>query len=349
MPQLPTLGERPKKSPIPKVIGFALVVGFAAGGGYWFAHRKLEPKKVVIADPTTDQPMPPPITPPAAEPARAPAAPSPAAPKPNEPRTLSVAVDGPLETAITSAVGRDVGAPLTQVVTRALVWWLNIPGDLRRGDRLDAVFEERPGEEPLVHAVRFQSSKLAKTFEAYRFRPAGEKFARFYQPNGEELEQRLADAPLDDYEQITSLLRDGRRHKGVDFKAPVGTPVRATFHGVVTKRNWAFRTNGNSLEITEQGGQGRRAIFLHLSELPPSVRQGMHVKKGDVIAESGNTGRSFAPHLHYQLMAASNRVLDPFESHKTYRRSISSNDKAALDAEAARLSALMSREVAGAR
>ncbi len=93
---------------------------------------------------------------------------------------------------------------------------------------------------------------------------------------------RLENSPLDDYEQVTSLLRDGRRHKGVDFKAAVGTPVKAPFTGVVKRKNWNFSSNGNCLELEELGGKRRRALFLHLSELPhePQARNALLGRPG---------------------------------------------------------------------
>jgi len=222
-----------------------------------------------------------------------------------------------------------------------------VPQDLVKNDTLSVVYETRAGQEPLVHAVRFTSGKLGKTVEAYRYQPKGAPFARFFQADGSELEERLADAPLDSYEQITSLLRDGRRHKGVDFKTPVGTPVRATFDGVITRKNWNFRGNGNSLEIEESGGQHRTALFLHLSELPKSVQPGQRVKKGDVIAQSGNSGHSFAPHLHYQLMRG-DTVLDPFDSHATTRASLAATERPAFDQAMARLKSRLPSETASA-
>ena len=91
---------------------------------------------------------------------------------------------------------------------------------------------------------------------------------------------RLEHSPLDDYEQVTSLLRDGRRHKGVDFKAAVGTPVKAPFTGVVKRKNWNFSSNGNCLELEELSGKRRRALFLHLSELPRELKPGKRFSAG---------------------------------------------------------------------
>jgi murein DD-endopeptidase MepM/ murein hydrolase activator NlpD len=145
---------------------------------------------------------------------------------------------------------------------------------------------------------------------------------------------------------VTSLIRDGRRHKGMDFKTPVGTKVKAPFDGVITRKNWNWRSNGNSLELAESGGKGRKAFFLHLSELPKTIKVGDRVKAGEVLADSGNTGRSFAPHLHYQVMAAGGRVLDPLETHDTYRRALDAAEKAGLEAEMRRLDGLLGTVVA---
>ena len=65
---------------------------------------------------------------------------------------------------------------------------------------------------------------------------------------------------------MTSLIRDGRGHKGVDFRVPVGTPVKATFDAVVMRRNWNFGSNGNCVDLREQGGAGRSVYLPHLSE-----------------------------------------------------------------------------------
>ena len=344
-PEMPTLGAQPKKSPLAGVAITAAIVGLVAGGVYWWKHRAAEvPAEVEISalPPVVEAPVAAAQVPPAALPAKADA--------PLGLKSFRTEIKGPLEQAIVAAVGKDVGQPLTQVINRSLVWWLKVPGDLLKGDLLQVVYEERAGMEPLVHAVTFTSKKLGKTFEAYRFKSKDEVFARYYEPSGEELELRLVDGPLDSWEQVTSLLRDGRKHKGVDFKTAVGTPVKATFDGTIARKNWSFGRNGNSLEVHEAGGKGRVALFLHLSELPKSVAAGQRVKKGEVIGKSGNSGHSFAPHLHYQLMKG-DKVIDPFESHSTFKKSLEAAEKPKLEAEVLRFRGLIGAapgQVAGA-
>jgi murein DD-endopeptidase len=265
------------------------------------------------------------------------------------PRRLLVTVNGPLEEAIGAALppgDRARAAELTAVVNRLLVWDLQVARDGRRGDRLEVLWEPAspaaPGlaaaGEPVVVALRYASGKLGTVLTAYRFEPKGARWPRYYRADGHEVELRLVDAPVAEYEQVTSLLRDGRRHKGVDFKTPVGSPVVAPFDAVVERRNWHFAANGNCLDLRDPA-TGRHAIFLHLDVVPKEMGVGRKVKKGEVVAASGNSGHSFAPHLHYQLEDASGKVLDPFDTLKTERRAVPGSDRAAFDAERARLDA----------
>lgn len=343
MREMPTLGPPPKSSPLIPLLITAAVVGGLAGVIFWIKGQPA-PEEVAAVEAVTT-PTPTEQTPVAAAPltptgeieppSRAPAAAEKAGLK-----SFHVSINGPLESAIVASEGKEIGTALTQVVNRSLVWWMKVPNDLVKGDSLAVVYETRPNQEPLVHAVRYESRKFGRAFETVRFKASGDDFARFYQSDATELEERLAESPIESYEQITSLLRDGRKHKGVDFKAPVGTPVKTTFSGVVVRKNWNFRGNGNSIELQETGGQGRTAMFLHLSELPKSLKVGQQLKKGEVFAKSGNTGHSFAPHLHYQLMRGE-KVIDPFDSHPTRRAALPASERAAFEKRLAELKALM--------
>jgi murein DD-endopeptidase len=301
---------------------------------------------------------------PAAAPAAAPtAAPAPAAPAPPAagPRRVVVTLDGALEDSITAALpaeDRPLASELTQVVNRLLVWNLQVARDGRKGDKLELLYTPAPpataavgaepsSTEPVVEAIRYTSQKLNSIIAAYRFRAPGARWARYFRPDGTELEERLVDSPTPEYDQITSLLRDGRRHKGVDFRVPVGTPVHATFDGVIERRNWNFAGNGNCLDVRD-AASGRHAIFLHLEVLPKEMVPGRRVKKGEQIASSGNSGHSFAPHLHYQLEADDHRVLDPFEVQPVRRAALDAAARPAFDAERTRLDAALSGAVAAA-
>lgn len=284
--------------------------------------------------------LPPP--PPVAEPEPPPPPPPPADPlKERGWKLASVNIDGPLETSLRSDVAPEIAPALSQVTARLLVWWLDVQRDLRRGDRLTVLYEEVPGQEPVVHALKYFSNKLGKEQRAFLFKPEGAQFGRYYDADGQEIEERLEDGPIDHYEQVTSLLRDGRRHKGVDFKAPSGTPVKLPFDAVLTRKNWNFRANGNCLEFKDD--RGRRILFLHLSELPKDLKPGKRFRRGEVVAQSGNSGRSTAPHLHYQIENAAGKVLDPFDLHRTYRAKLDAVHTAAYEAHRTELEELLAK------
>ena len=223
-----------------------------------------------------------------------------------------------LETTLIRAAGRKTGPALAQVVKRIMVWWLNPRRELQRGDVIEVVYGARKGEEPVVLALWLKSGKKGRTLSAVRYKATGSEFYRYYSPNGREIERRLRNSPVKEYEQITSLLNDGRRHRGIDFKAPIGTPIRAPFNGVVRRRNWSTRRNGRCLELYDPR-TGRKALFLHLNYIYRRIRPGKRVRVGQKIATLGNTGRSSAPHLHYELHSRRGRVLNPLRVHRTWR------------------------------
>lgn len=88
-----------------------------------------------------------------------------------------------------------------------------------------------------------------------------------------------------------------RKHKGMDFSAPTGTPIYATSDGKVIRVDG--RAPGYGKHIRIDHGFGYVTLYAHLSKY--NVRRGQEVKRGDVIGFVGNTGRSVAPHLHYEI------------------------------------------------
>jgi murein DD-endopeptidase MepM/ murein hydrolase activator NlpD len=87
------------------------------------------------------------------------------------------------------------------------------------------------------------------------------------------------------------------------------------------------RANGYCVEL-DHPAQGIKTRYLHLSRV--LVKRGQYVKQGEAIAQSGNTGRSFAPHLHYEVLSRGKKktIYNPFDFkyHKTYRRKISNQE-----------------------
>ena len=92
------------------------------------------------------------------------------------------------------------------------------------------------------------------------------------------------------------ILKIRKFHKGMDFKAPTGTPIYASGNGTVVRAQRSA-TFGKVVYIDH--GYGYRTVYAHMSKI--KARRGQKVKRGDIIGYVGNTGRSVAPHLHYEV------------------------------------------------
>ena len=92
-------------------------------------------------------------------------------------------------------------------------------------------------------------------------------------------------------------------HAGTDFRAAVGTPIRAAFAGRVVLTGLHYYS-GNSVYV--DSGNGVISLYFHMSRI--DVKQGDFVKKGQIIGLSGATGRITGPHLHYGLSLAGQYV-----------------------------------------
>ena len=95
-----------------------------------------------------------------------------------------------------------------------------------------------------------------------------------------------------------------RMHKGMDFTAPRGTPIYAASDGIVTRAD--SRSSGYGKHIRIDHGFGYMTLYAHLGKY--NVRRNQKVKKGDIIGFVGNTGRSQAPHLHYEVIKDNKRL-----------------------------------------
>ncbi|MBM4342997.1 MAG: M23 family metallopeptidase [Deltaproteobacteria bacterium] len=269
--------------------------------------------------------------------------PSPAAAGPDvQWQQASLQVNGTLERTFTQALGDELGPQVSQTFARLFVWDLNFRTDLSPKDGVDVLYRELGNAEIDIAAARLQVAKRGKAFRAYKFQNPGDKFASWWNEEGTEVPMVLKATPIKDYQQVTSLVGDGRGHAGMDFKTPVGTEIAAPFGGKVLRANWNWSANGNCLEI--EYPDGTLAKFLHLSE--NKVKAGDTVEAGQVIALSGNTGRSTAPHLHYQLNQGA-KVLDPVAYHGTVRRSLAPSAHAAFKAAVQALDAQFAPKTAG--
>lgn len=229
----------------------------------------------------------------------------------------------------------DRGDAISAVYARLFAWDLDLRRDLQAGDQVGVVFDAT-GEHPEVHGATYASQKLGETFRAYRFQAEGDLYPSWWDAEGQEVPRRLKRGPIEHYAQVTALLKDRPSHKGMDFKADEGAPVLAARPAVVTRVNWNVANNGNCVEL--RYNDGVMARMLHLSEV--DVRVGQSVDQGALVGKVGNTGRSTAAHLHYEIDRGG-KVLDPVDYHGVERRNLTESDLKRMRLTQARVDELM--------
>jgi murein DD-endopeptidase MepM/ murein hydrolase activator NlpD len=180
--------------------------------------------------------------------------------------------------------------------------------DLRKEDRFKVVYELRysngePTGAGRVLAVEFINK--GKTYQAVYFE-ANDKERGYYTPDGKNLRRAFLRSPLK-FSRISSgftrsryhpVLKKWRAHKGVDYAARRGTPVRATANGTVAV---STRQRGyGKLIILKHRGRYSTA-YAHLSAFAKGLRKGKRVNQGDIIGYVGSTGLATGPHLHYEF------------------------------------------------
>jgi murein DD-endopeptidase MepM/ murein hydrolase activator NlpD len=95
-----------------------------------------------------------------------------------------------------------------------------------------------------------------------------------------------------------------KMHWGMDFTAPRGTPIYATGDGVIKRADAGSSGYGKHIRVDH--GFGYMSLYAHLYKY--NVRKNQKVKRGDLIGFVGSTGRSEAPHLHYEVFKDNNRI-----------------------------------------
>ena len=111
--------------------------------------------------------------------------------------------------------------------------------------------------------------------------------------------------------RIDPYYKKPKFHYGVDFSAPQGTPIYATGNGTVKKTKKSRRGFGNHIVIDH--GYGYESLYAHMQKY--TVRRGQKVKRGDLIGYVGNSGKSTAPHLHYEVHKDGRKVNPAYYFH----------------------------------
>jgi murein DD-endopeptidase MepM/ murein hydrolase activator NlpD len=177
---------------------------------------------------------------------------------------------------------------------------------LRKGDRLSVIYEDLQADGESMRSGKVLSAEFVnngKSNQAILFQEAGASRGSYYSFDGNSLRKAFLASPLE-FTRMSSgygirvhpITKDKRAHKGIDYAAPTGTPIRTVGDGVVefagTQRGY-----GNVIEIKHRADM--TTVFAHLSRI--DVKKGQKVTQGDKIGAVGSTGFSTGPHLHFEF------------------------------------------------
>ena len=138
----------------------------------------------------------------------------------------------------------------------------------------------------------------------------------YFDEEGNSLRKEFLKSPLDFF-RITSkftnsryhpILKRYRAHHGVDYAAPVGTPVKTIGDGVVIEKGYQQNGGGNYLKVKHNSIY--TTTYMHLSRFAKGIKKGSFVKQGDIIAYVGSTGLSTGPHLDFRVYK-NNQPINP--------------------------------------
>ncbi|PZM11502.1 M23 family metallopeptidase [Rhizobium tubonense] len=170
-------------------------------------------------------------------------------------------------------------------------------------DSVDLLFRKSDDHNQELMFIEFHSGDEAHRFYLHRNGP--EALSEFYDEDGHSVAKYLAHRPVpggklgDGFAwRIHPILGVKKFHNGVDFRAPMGTPILAAGDGIVEKID-SETGYGKFVRIRHDGGY--ETTYAHISSTPRDLKVGQRVTQGEVIAFVGSTGYSTGPHLYYEL------------------------------------------------
>ena len=191
-----------------------------------------------------------------------------------------------------------------------LAFEMDFERDVRAGQKFWVMYEENFSEngEKIdngnILAVSYEA--LRGTVQMYRFKKS-DGTTGYYDAQGNGAIKSLKRTPINNAKVTSSfskkrkhpVLGYTRAHKGVDFRAPTGTPIPAAGAGRVVARSFN-RGHGNYVKIRHNGSF--ETLYAHMSRFAKNVKVGTNVKQGQIIGYAGSTGISTGPHLHYEII-----------------------------------------------
>ena len=187
-------------------------------------------------------------------------------------------------------------------------WDIDFALDIRKGDSFSLLYEEHYLDGEKLRDGRILAAEFTnrgRKFQAVLFSDS-EGRGQYYSPDGKSMRKAFLRSPVEFHrisstfqrERFHPVLGERRPHRGVDYAAPTGTPIRAAGDGRVITRG-VQGGYGNTVII--QHGNNITTLYAHLSRFQKGVTNGTRVRQGQVIGYVGMTGLATGPHLHYEF------------------------------------------------
>ncbi|GJJ00321.1 hypothetical protein RugamoR64_08590 [Duganella rhizosphaerae] len=186
---------------------------------------------------------------------------------------------------------------------------IDFRGDLKRGDHFNVVYETFWQDGEFVRAGRILAGEFTNkgtTYQSVWFEdPQSKQGGGYYSFDGKALKKAFLKSPVE-FSRISSgfamrvhpISGQWKAHKGIDFPAPTGTPIRASGDGVI---DFAGTQNGYGNFVMIKHWANYTTAYAHMSRFAPGIKKGSKVSQGDVIGYVGTTGWSTGAHLHYEF------------------------------------------------
>jgi murein DD-endopeptidase MepM/ murein hydrolase activator NlpD len=216
-----------------------------------------------------------------------------------------------------SALELSIPASAIMSMIRAFSYDVDFQRDIKRGDKLEVIIDKFYTEDgKLSHSgdVVYSSLTLSggKKISLYQFIDANGQIA-YYNEKGENIKKEFLRTPIN-AARISSKfgMRQhpvsgyNKMHRGVDFAAPIGTPILAAGGGVVEVVNNYYGNYGKYIRIKHNSTYS--TVYAHASRFAGGIKPGAKVSQGQVIAYVGVTGATTGPHLHYELIESGKQI-----------------------------------------
>jgi len=192
---------------------------------------------------------------------------------------------------------------------RLLSFDVDFQRDIQKGNKLEISFETYYNNEKDSFSygnIKYIKLSFNKNFLEYFFFKTDEGYDDYFTKEGKNVKKALLKTPLDGARLSSSFgMRKhpisgyNKLHKGVDFAAPIGTPIYAGGNGVI---EFVGRNGGYGKYIRIRHNNSYKTAYAHLNNYKKGIYKGLRVNQGEVIGYVGSTGKSTGPHLHYEIL-----------------------------------------------